>query len=106
MDDLVERARDADRHSVQRMNGSRIFGELADRIEAQEAEIRSLRAQVEQERAGIVAMTRRWAEARWEEFQSFPNPSSPVAAAMLARANILRRMADAIERHEDKEPRE
>jgi hypothetical protein len=48
MDDLLERAREADRNSVQRMNGSRIFGELADRIERQEAEIRSLREQVEQ----------------------------------------------------------
>jgi len=78
---------------------------MAAEIAAQAAEIRSLRAQVEQERAGIVAMTRRWAEARWEEFQSFPNPSSPVAAAVFARVNILRRIAAAIEIHEDKEPR-
>ena len=33
-DELVERLRDADRNSVQRMNGSRIFDEAADRIEA------------------------------------------------------------------------
>jgi hypothetical protein len=31
-DDLVERLRDADRNSVQRMNGSRIFEEAADAI--------------------------------------------------------------------------
>jgi hypothetical protein len=33
-DGLVERLRDADRGSVQRSLGSRIFGEAADRIEA------------------------------------------------------------------------
>lgn len=79
MDDLVERLE----YHAER-GDSPICYEAA-------AEIRSLRAQVEQaeqDRAGIVAMTRRWA-----------------AAEMLSRSVILRRMADAIERHEDKEPR-
>lgn len=38
-DDLVERLRHADQHSVQRMNGSRIFGEAADAILKLQAEI-------------------------------------------------------------------
>ena len=37
--DVVERLRDADRNSVQRMNGSRIFGEAADTIERLRAEL-------------------------------------------------------------------
>lgn len=38
MNDLVERLRDADANSQQRVWGSRIFGEAADRIEALERE--------------------------------------------------------------------
>jgi len=90
MDELVERARRADRNSVQRMNGSRIFGELADRIERQEAEIRSLREQVAKERAGIVAYIKR---SLIEEY-------CPAAA----EEQEAWWYANAIERHEDKEP--
>lgn len=39
-DDLKARLRDADRNSQQRVLGSRIFGEAADRIEALEAALR------------------------------------------------------------------
>lgn len=42
-DDLVKRLRDADQHSQQRILGSRIFGEAADRITALEAENERLR---------------------------------------------------------------
>ena len=48
MDDLIERLRDADRHSQQRVLGSRIFGEAADRIAALEAENERLREALEQ----------------------------------------------------------
>jgi hypothetical protein len=65
MDDLVERARDADRNSVQRMNGSRIFGELADRIERQKADIRSLREQMAE------------LEAELGYHGIYPNPIAP-----------------------------
>lgn len=49
-DDLVEHLRDADANSQQRIWGSRIFGEAADRIEAQEREIAELRAQRDEAR--------------------------------------------------------
>lgn len=39
MDDVVERLRHADVHSQQRVLGSRIFGEAADLIEAQRADL-------------------------------------------------------------------
>lgn len=42
-DDLKARLRDADRNSQQRVLGSRIFGEAADRIEALEADNEKLR---------------------------------------------------------------
>lgn len=103
MDDLVERARDADRHSVQRMNGSRIFGELADRIEAQAAEIRSLRAQVEQERAGIVAWLRAMENSKMDRIDSILSAGGP--DYNLGRCTAYAHAAAMIERHEDKEPR-
>lgn len=54
-DELVARLRDADRNSVQRMNGSRIFGEAADRIERLTAQLAEAR---ESERAAVVALKR------------------------------------------------
>ncbi len=44
--EIVKRARDADSDSVQRMNGSRIFKELADLVESQTQQIDELTAQV------------------------------------------------------------
>lgn len=57
-DELVERLRDADRNSVQRMNGSRIFGEAADRIEALTAQLAEAR---ESERAAVERSVKLWA---------------------------------------------
>lgn len=42
MNDIVKRLREADRNSVQRTLGSRIFGEAANRIEALEATLRRI----------------------------------------------------------------
>lgn len=82
MDDLIERLR---------VNDAEIFlpllGQAADRIEAQAAEIRSLRAQVAQERAGIVG----WLEEKGNHGTG--------GAEACTRCQIAR----AIERHEDKE---
>jgi hypothetical protein len=91
MDDLIERI-----SSLQDGNAwpstIELINDLADRIEAQEAEIRSLRAQVEKERAGIVARLRMKAGVY-------------AAAQFGVCAALLLDQADAIERHEDKEPR-
>jgi len=45
---LVERLREADTNSQQRVLGSRIFGEAADRIEALEREVKELRAEAKE----------------------------------------------------------
>jgi hypothetical protein len=46
VNDIVKRLRDADRDSVQRALGSRIFGEAADRIRALEAALREAKTQI------------------------------------------------------------
>ncbi|MEN9418401.1 MAG: hypothetical protein RI988_2021 [Pseudomonadota bacterium] len=61
------------------------------------AEIRSLREQVAQERAGIVA----WLRETADMMQGFSGPST----APTKFYRTIARIADAIERHEDKEPR-
>ncbi len=83
MDDLVERARTYGKLSQRPLPSwaRTTLTACANRIDAQESEIRSLRAQVEQERAGIVAWLRGTPHANWQA------------------------IAAAIERHEDKEPR-
>lgn len=60
MSDLIERLRHADIHSQQRVLGSRIFGEAADRIESLEREVEKLRKALETVRANLVRLA-------WEE---------------------------------------
>lgn len=55
-DKLVERLLQADRNSVQRMNGSRIFYEAAARIQSDAAEIARLRAGLVDARGNVTAL--------------------------------------------------
>lgn len=98
MDELVERLRghaeimERDKGKFVRFIDVATCTQAANRIEAQAAEIRSLREQVAKERAGIVAWLRDTSERG-------PKPRHILD---LHDANDL---ADAIEHHEDKETR-
>jgi hypothetical protein len=75
----------------------------ADLIEAQAAEIRSLRAQVAQERAGIVAWLRKMENSKMDRIDSILSAGGP--DYNLGRCTAYAHAAAMIERHEDKGPR-
>lgn len=94
MDDLVERLRAWTRSGVLHRDAE----DAIDRIEAQAAEIRSLRAQVAQERA--VVQVQAWQDEWHKAERSHWGDQIGWHTAF----EIARRL-DAIERHEDKEKR-
>lgn len=96
-DDLPSRLRDdnSDQPYTERH-------EAADLIEAQAAEIRNLRAQVAQERAGIVRWLRSMESSKMDRIDSILSAGGP--DYNLGRCTAYAHAASAIEAQQDKEP--
>lgn len=94
--DLIKRCIDADKNSVQRSNGSRIFKEAADALADLDQQVAALR--VDAERWNFVLMTEPYARNLWKSlpksiYQDERHLNNAIDAAMGDKAGAIRGLA-------------